>query len=119
MTDINLGRVLANRYRVDLLLAASEFAPLYRGTNTVVERPVLIRILAPEFGDFGTLMLDEARELSRISNPNILSVTDIGTEEDNTAFVVYEDFDGETLLSAINCDGKMPVAEAVEIATQI
>ena len=119
MTDINLGRVLANRYRVDLLLATSEFAPLYRGTNTVVERPVLIRILAAEFSDFGSQMLDEARELSRISNPNILSVMDIGTDTDNTAYVVYEDFDGETLLSAMNRDGKMPVAEAVGIATQI
>jgi len=91
MTDINLGRVLANRYRVDLLLATSEFAPLYRGTNTVVERPVLIRILAPEFGDFRMQMLDEARDISRISNANILSVTDIGTETDKTAYVVYED----------------------------
>jgi len=119
MTDINLGRVLANRYRVDLLLATSEFAPLYRGTNTVVERPVLIRILAPEFGDFRMQMLDEARDISRISNANILSVTDIGTETDKTAYVVYEDFDGETLSSAMKRDGKMPTAEAVGIATQI
>ena len=119
MTDNNLGTVLANRYRVDLLLANNEFAPLYRGLNTVVERPMLIRILLPEHRDLGTQMLDEARDISRISNPNVLSVTDLGTEADGTVYVVYEDFDGETLSSAMSRDGKMPVAEAVGIATQI
>ena len=119
MADVNFGRVLGSRYRVDSLLAGSETATLYHGTNTVVERPVIIKILATDLNDLQKTVLDEARDVSRISDPNILSVTDLGTETDGTVYVVYEDFDGETLSAAMNRDGQLPVIEAVDITKQI
>lgn len=119
MTDVNIGRVLANRYRIDSLLADGEVMRLYRGTNTVVQRPVTIKILAPELNELQKTVLDEARDVSRLSSPNILSVSDLGTETGGTVYVVYEGFDGETLSSAMDRDGKMPVFEAIDIARQI
>src|SRR4051812_34538995 len=101
MTDANVGKVLAGRYRIDSLLAESDFAPLYRGTNTVVERPVIIKILAADLHDFQQTVLDAARDISRLSDPNILSVSDLGTEPDGSVYVIYEGFDGETLAASM------------------
>jgi hypothetical protein len=119
MADVNFGRVLGDRYRVDSLLAESEIATLYRGINTVVERSVIIKILATDLNDFQKTVLDEARDISRISDPNILSVSDLGTETDGTVYVVYEGFDGETLSASMNRDGQLPVIEAVDVTKQI
>ena len=45
--------VLAGRYRVEEELGRGGMARVYRGTDTVLGRPVAIKVLAPQFAENG------------------------------------------------------------------
>jgi serine/threonine protein kinase len=51
--------------------------------------------------------------------PNVLNVTDFGTDPDGTAFIVTEHFEGETLKEAVKNQGKFSTARAANIVNQI
>jgi len=118
MADTQIGRILGSRYRVDSLIEDAKFAGIYRGTNTVVDRPVTIKIVSPAFVEFKQQVFDEARKVSRISHPNVLSVADLGEDNDGTLFVVYEPVEGESLKSALARKEQLPVDRSIEIIRQ-
>ena len=64
-----------------------------------MDKQVSIKILPPSLAVDEQIVKqfsDEARMVSRISHPNILSVTDYDSDND-CVFIVYEDAEGETL----------------------
>jgi serine/threonine protein kinase len=119
MADSFIGKVLRGRYRVDSQIENGQYWALYRGSDLNVGRDVLIKLYPPELEDSKADLFAEARELSRIRHPNVLEVFDIGTDDDGTAYVIYEDFPGTSLRLAIRERGQFPYAEAVEIARQL
>ncbi len=119
MADSYIGKVLRGRYRVDSQIENGQFWALYRGSDLNVDRDVLIKIYPPELEDSKADLFAEVRELSRIKHPNVLEVFDIGSDEDGTPYVIYEDFPGSSLRLAIHEPGQFPHAEAVEIARQL
>src|SRR6185369_13290087 len=118
MADTQIGRILGNRYRVDSLIEDAKLAGIYRGTNTVVDRAVMLEIVSAAFVEFKEQVFDEARKISRISHPNVLSVTDLGEDNDGTLFVVYEPIEGESLKSALARKEQLPVDRSIEIIRQ-
>jgi serine/threonine protein kinase len=118
MADTQIGKLLGGRYRVDSLIEETAVADLYRGTNTIVDREVTIKIVSPRPADFKQEIFDEARSVSRISHPNILSVIDLGKDVDGTLYVIYEGFAGESLRSAFAHDGQFAVERAIGIVRQ-
>jgi len=118
MADTQIGRILGNRYRVDSLIEDAKLAGIYRGTNTVVDRAVMLEIVSAAFVEFKEQVFDEARKISRISHPNVLSVTDLGEDSDGTLFVVYEPIEGESLKSALARKELFPIDRSIEIIRQ-
>ncbi|MEP7076846.1 MAG: protein kinase [Acidobacteriota bacterium] len=118
MAEGHIGKILGGRYRVDSLIESTELAELCRGTNTTVDREVTIKVVSPRLSDFKNEIFDEARKISRISHPNVLSVTDLGEDADGTVFVVYEAFEGSNLSSAVRSEGQFTVERSIDIVRQ-
>src|SRR5205814_10087255 len=59
----------------------------------------------------------EARTISGLNHPNICSLFDVGRQDD-TAYLVMELVDGETLAQRI-ASGPLPSAEVLRIGAQI
>ena len=117
MADTQIERILGGRYRIDSLVEESEFADLYRGTNTVVDRAVVISAMRPAAAEFKQDVFDDVRKISRVSHPNLSSTTDLG-EDNGTLFVIYEAFDGESLKSVMASENRFPADRSIEIIRQ-
>jgi serine/threonine protein kinase len=91
--------VLGGRYEVEEELGRGGMAKVYRGTDTVLGRPVAVKILAPQFTDdpsFVNRFRREAQAAARLNHPNLVSVYDTGSD-DGVHFIVMEYVEGRTL----------------------
>ena len=117
MTD----RTLGERYRLDRKLGEGGMAIVYSGTDTVLRRRVAVKVLRPQFAadaEFVRRFYHEAEAAARLSYPNIVSIYDVGNQDD-TYFIVMELVDGTTLAELIEGDGRLPESVAVDYAEQI
>ena len=122
MSDEFIGQVLADKYQIEAVLRAGKAETIYRGTHLLMEKPVLIKILSPEMASdevFINKYSADAKTISRLSHPNILSVTDFGKDKDGVIYTVMEGIEGENLENAIRSGKNIPVERAVRIARQI
>lgn len=121
MTDQFIGKVLADKYQIDSLLSENTLGNFYHGTHLTMEKPVSVKVLSPALTTDETIVkrfANEARTVSRISHPNILNVTDYGSDKDGTIFIIYDDASGETLKDVIKRDGKFSLERANNIVRQ-
>lgn len=122
MNDQFTGKVLADKYRIDSLLTENSLGSFYKATHLTMEKPVSVKILAPALASDESIVkhfADEARTASRVSHPNILNVTDYGSDKDGAIFIVYDDASGETLKNIVEERGKLPLAFAASVVSQV
>jgi len=96
-------------------------AIVYKARDLILNRQVAVKVLRPQFGtdeDFVNRFRREAQAVASLSHPNVVSVYDVGQEND-THYMVMEYVEGSTLKEVINDRGALPVEEAVRIAVQI
>lgn len=113
---------MANKYRIDSVLRETEAGKIYLATHLSMDKPVSVKILAPVLAADENAVKEfsnEARAASRIAHPNVLSVTDFGSDVNGTVYAVLEDASGETLAEAIAEKGKFALNRAVRISWQI
>jgi serine/threonine-protein kinase len=113
--------ILMGRYRVEQELGRGGMAKVYRGQDTVLGRTVAIKILAPHFADdqdFVHRFRREAQAAARISNQNLVSVFDTGSD-DGVHFIVMEYVEGRTLADLIAGGGRILPDRAIEIAIDV
>ncbi|MGI8467777.1 MAG: protein kinase domain-containing protein [Pyrinomonadaceae bacterium] len=122
MSDQFSGKVLADKYRIDEPIRDGNAGTIYRATHLAMGKPVAVKILPRALAVDDTIsrrFSEEAKTLSRIAHPNILNVTDYGTDKDGTAFIVTEPVEGESLKTAIKNDGKFSLERANRVVRQI
>ncbi|MFM7719017.1 MAG: protein kinase domain-containing protein, partial [Actinomycetota bacterium] len=110
--------VLAGRYRVERELGRGGMARVYRGTDTVLGRPVAIKLLAAQYAedaDFVARFRREAQAAARLNHPNLVGVYDTGTD-DGVHYIVMEFVEGRTLADFLAGGGRIAPARAAEIA---
>ncbi len=115
------GTLLNGRYRLLELLGSGGMALVYKGVDTVLHRPVAIKILREAYaGDpaFLARFQREARSAARLDHPNVVTVYDVG-QDGNLHYIVMEYVEGEDLKSLIRRVGRLSVEQAVDIAYQI
>lgn len=111
------GKLIADKYRVDAFLGPAGLGELYRGTNTLLDKPVSISILTGGNGSAQSFFA-EAKTAAKVNHPNVLSLVDFGTY-DGTSYAVFEAAGGETLAEALRREQRLPVDMSVAIARQI
>ncbi len=115
------GTLLNGRYRLLELLGSGGMAVVYKGVDTVLHRPVAVKILREAYaGDpaFLARFQREARAAARLDHPNVVTVYDVG-QDGNLHYIVMEYVEGEDLKSLIRRVGRLSVEQAVDIAYQM
>ena len=116
------GRLLGNRYEIIEKIGNGGMAMVYRAKDQVLNRYVAIKILRDEFTtdeEFIKRFSIEAQSAASITHPNIVSVYDVGNEE-NLYYIVMELIKGKTLKEIIIEEGSaLPWKWSTNIAIQI
>ncbi len=115
------GTLLNGRYRLLELIGSGGMAMVYKGLDTLLHRPVAVKILREAYASdpaFVARFQREARAAARLDHPNIVTIYDVG-QDGNRHYIVMEYVDGEDLKSLIRREGRLSVDQAVDIAIQI
>ena len=121
ITDPFIGTVVGERYRIVSRIGIGGMGAVYRAEHTMMRRDLAIKVLLPELGgkeEFARRFEREAESASRLTHPNIITVTDFGRTSEGSLFLVMEFLAGESLSEAI-AGGPMPLARALAIQRQI
>jgi len=113
--------LLGGRYLVESELGRGGMATVFRGTDTVLGRPVAVKVLSPQYaGDanFVARFRREAQSAARLNHPNLVSVYDTGTD-DGVHFIVMEYVDAKTLADYLAGGGRIMPERAIEIAQAV
>ncbi len=100
-----VGRVLAERYRVDEFLAGGGMGAVFRSYDLRLEREVAFKVIAPPPGvtrearaALRARFLREAKTAASIAHPNVVTVHDYGVDAElDLDFLVMELLAGEDL----------------------
>jgi Tol biopolymer transport system component len=101
-------------------LGAGGMGEVYRARDTRLDRVVAVKVLPAHLGEDEQARQRferEARAASSLNHPNICTLHDFGHEA-GVDYLVMEHLEGETLAARLE-RGALPLAEALEIATQI
>lgn len=118
-----IGRVLADRYRIDGLLARGGMARVYRARDSRLERDVAVKVLSPPYAEdpeFTARFLAEARAAASLSHPSLVHVYDSGS--DGAAhFIVMELLDRHrSLRQELDArGGHLPADEVLRIGQEL
>ena len=122
LEDPLVGQTLAEKYRIEELIAEGGMGAVYRGTHVLMDKTVAVKVLHPALAADDKIVARfsrEARAASRLSHPHALSVTDFGESENGVVFLVMEYLKGQTLKEVIHGEGQMPLPRVIEIVRQI
>ncbi|MGH9277365.1 MAG: protein kinase domain-containing protein, partial [Acidimicrobiales bacterium] len=114
-------RVFTERYQIVRHLARGGMAEVYLAHDLLLDRPVALKVLFPEYASdrsFVERFRREARAAANLNHPNIVSIYDWG-EEGGTYFIVMEYVDGRTLRDIIRAEGPLHPIRAAEIGADI
>jgi serine/threonine protein kinase len=120
-TGVQEGDVLVGKYRVERVLGSGGMGNIVAAHHLRLDQRVAIKFLAPEaFSDPAALVRfdREARAAAKIKNPHVAQVTDVGTLDDGTPYLVMEYLEGEDLAALLRRQGSLPVADAVDVVLQ-
>lgn len=117
-----VGLVFDHRYEVQQKIGVGGMADVYRGKDTLLGRPVAIKILHQNFGsdqDFVARFKREAQAAGKLNHPNVVSMYDVGFDQ-GFHYIVMEYVSGCTLKEYIHHHGaQVTVQEAVKITVAI
>src|SRR5262249_49253974 len=102
-------------------LGRGGMATVYLAHDTMLDRPVVLKVLAEHLADdpeFRGRFLREARLAARLVHPNIVQVYDVG-EDERGPFIVMEYVDGETLADELRRRGRLPPQDVIAAGRQL
>lgn len=116
-----IGRVLGGRYEIMEEIGGGGMALVYKALDVLLNRHVAIKVLRQQFvydEEFIRRFRREAQSAASLSHPNVVSIYDVG-QEDDVHYIVMEYINGQNLNEIIKERAPLPVEEAVRFATQI
>ncbi|MGY0372125.1 Stk1 family PASTA domain-containing Ser/Thr kinase [Clostridium sp. JNZ J1-5] len=115
------GTILGNRYELLEKIGEGGMAEVYKAKCHLLNRYVAVKILKDQYSDnidFVNKFKQEASSAASLSHNNIVSIYDIGSEN-NINYIVMEYIDGKTLKQIINEQKILKWNDAVILAIQI
>ena len=110
---------VAGRYRIDRRLGAGGMSTVFLATDSVLERPVAIKLLAEHLAedeDFVARFRREALAAARLQHPNVVQVFDSGEDPgSHRHYIVMEYVDGPSCADMLRDQKQLDVDEAVRV----
>lgn len=115
------GLILDNRYKIISKIGVGGMADVFKGEDTLLGRPVAVKILHSNFAgddDFVARFKREAQAAGKLSHPNIVSMYDVGFDQ-GYHYIVMEYIEGETLKEYITRHERISIDNAVKFTIAI
>ncbi len=114
-------RILSDRYRIVKHLARGGMADVFEAEDTLLNRPVAVKMLHANFASdeaFVARFRREAQAAANLSHPNIVAIYDWG-QDAGTYFIIMELIRGQTLRQILKSDGALLPRRAAEIGAEV
>jgi tRNA A-37 threonylcarbamoyl transferase component Bud32 len=118
---INPGDVLKERYRIDDQIALGGQGLVYRGTDLVLNRAVVVKVMRTTYPHNEAIKRRFEREmdaLARIQHPGVVGILDVGELPDEGSYLVVEYVDGVSLRELLR-DCPFAPARAARLIRQL
>jgi eukaryotic-like serine/threonine-protein kinase len=115
------GKRISGRYRIIKLIGGGGMANVYLAHDMILDREVAIKMLRMDFAneeEFIKRFQREAQSATSLVHPNIVSIYDVG-EEDDLYYIVMEYVQGMTLKQYIQQRSPVGVDKALDIMKQL
>jgi serine/threonine protein kinase len=110
---------VARRYHIERRLGAGGMSTVFMATDTVLERPVAVKLLAEHLAEdeaFVARFRHEALSAARLQHPNIVQVFDSGQDPDSGRhYIVMEYVDGPSCADLLREHKRLEIEETVQI----
>lgn len=117
-----IGKVLKGNYRIERKIGQGGMGAVYLATQISLGRSVAVKTVQANSSNekgFMERFFREAKLLSALSHPNIISVLDFGTTDDNLGYIIMEYLVGDTLDKSVPVDKGLPMKNILEIIGQV
>lgn len=121
MIPLLIGKRLNDRYKILEVIGGGGMANVYLARDMILDRDVAVKVLRLDFAndeEFIRRFRREAQSATSLDHPNIVSIYDIG-EEDDIYYIVMEHVSGKTLKQYIQQYAPIEQYNTVEIMKQL
>ncbi len=113
--------IFSGRYELYRRLARGGMAEVFLARDKLLDRPVAVKVLFPEYAtdeSFVERFRREAQAAANLNQPNVVGVYDWG-QEAGTYYIVMEYVEGRSLAEIIRAEGPLHPDRAADIAIDI
>ena len=113
--------VFNGRYELHRRLGRGGMAEVFLARDQLLDRPVAVKVLFPEFAtdpSFVERFRREATAAANLNHPNVVGVYDWG-EADSTYFIVMEYVDGRTLSEILRDEGPLHPDRVADVGADV
>jgi eukaryotic-like serine/threonine-protein kinase len=113
----SLGTVIADKYRIEELIARGGMGAVYMATHLVSGKKVALKWMLPSLGQLPGAkerFVREACATARIEHPNVIDIYDVGNDR-GSVYLVMELLRGETLAEYLQRTPTVSTGEAISL----
>jgi serine/threonine-protein kinase len=117
---INVGDLLAGKYRVRRLLGEGGMALVFEAHHELLDQPVAVKLLWHDIADdeAQSRLLLEARSAAKLQSDHVARVIDVDVGADGLPFIVMELLQGADLCRIVDERGALPRVAVVDYILQ-
>ena len=108
-------------YRIESLVGRGGMGVVYRATDLSLERPVALKLIAPELAEderFRARFLREPRLAASLDHPNVIPIYEAG-EHDGQLYLAMRFVEGDDLRTVLDRDGKLSPERTLRVLAQV
>jgi DNA-binding beta-propeller fold protein YncE len=108
-------------YRVDSLVGRGGMGVVYRATDLSLQRPVALKLIAPELAEderFRVRFLRESRLAASLDHPSVVPIYEAG-ERDGDLYLAMRYVEGSDLKTLLEREGRLSPERALGILAQV
>jgi len=120
--DPKVGLLLNGRYLIVRKLGEGGMGAVYEAKHQLTGRKLAIKCLHQQFlsnREVVERFHREAQAATAVGNEHIIEVTDMGTFDDNSPFIVLEYLDGVEFAKLLEQEAALPISRVVHIVSQV
>ncbi len=115
------GTILAGKYRVERVLGQGGMGLVVEARHMALDERVALKFLLPEYAkhpEASARFLREARAAVKIKSEHVARVSDVGTLDNGSPYMVMEFLNGADLAQTLMSSGVLSASDAVDYIIQ-